>query len=349
MLPWQREAWPLYARQLAAGRHPAWLLHGPRGLGKWQLALAVAQARLCLSPNADATACGHCEACQPMRGFNQPDLQCLVPAALRPGLGLPPTLSEQRDDKKAKSEEILVEDMREVVAGFGLTQHGTRGRVCIVYPAEAMNPTTANTLLKTLEEPPAGALFLLVSHDVSALLPTVRSRCLALAAPQAPPQQALQWLESQGLDAAKASRLLSASGGRPLLARALAEQGDTLWQLVHAAAQGQWQRLRGMDWKQQPVQPAIELLQRWLLDVARVKAGAAPRGLPELAAATRAAAARLDWPRLRALEQAFKRTARHADHPVNAGLLMDALLIECEQLTAPHAAPVPAAASQPPR
>lgn len=333
MLPWHAHAWPSFAAQLRAKRHHAWLLYGPQGIGKWQLALAIAQARLCLSPRDDASACGHCASCVQVHSFSHPDLLFAVPAALRPERGLPAPLSEQKDDKKAKSLEILVDDMRDMVQTFGLTTHGAHGRVAVVYPAEAMNATTANTLLKTLEEPPAGTLFVLVAHDRAALLPTVRSRCLAMPAPQASADEALAWLSAQGVDGPRAARALAACGGRPLAALGMAQQGEALWQVVQMAAHGRWAQLRSIDWKQLAPAAALQMLQRWVHDVAVVKAQGAPRHFPEFAAQCRAAAAQAPWARIRHIERVLASALRHADHPVNAGLLMESVLIECEDFT----------------
>jgi DNA polymerase-3 subunit delta' len=81
--------------------------------------------------------------------------------------------------------QILIEQVRALVADLALTAHGSGYKVAMFTPAEAMNPNAANALLKTLEEPPARTLLLLVTSQPSRLLPTLRSRCsrLRLAGP----------------------------------------------------------------------------------------------------------------------------------------------------------------------
>jgi DNA polymerase-3 subunit delta' len=92
-----------------------------------------------------------------------------------------------------------------------------------VHPAEDMNENAANALLKGLEEPPAGAVFILVSHRPAQLLPTVRSRCVALPVPLPPPAAALEWLVQQKVK--EPERWLGYAGGAPLRAVEHAARG----------------------------------------------------------------------------------------------------------------------------
>jgi DNA polymerase-3 subunit delta' len=97
-----------------------------------------------------------------------------------------------------------------------------------------MNASAANALLKGLEEPPAAAMFLLVSHRPARLLPTVRSRCVSLAVPLPPPDAALAWLRAEGLK--DAERWLAYAGGAPLRALAFAAQAENLDRLMRGIA-----------------------------------------------------------------------------------------------------------------
>jgi DNA polymerase-3 subunit delta' len=85
-----------------------------------------------------------------------------------------------------------------------------------------MNANAANALLKGLEEPPAGAMFILVSHRPARLLPTVRSRCVAVPVPVPPAEVALRWLAAEGV--AYPDRWLAFAGGAPLQAIDYAEE-----------------------------------------------------------------------------------------------------------------------------
>ena len=96
----------------------------------------------------------------------------------------------------------------------------------MLYPAEALNVAASNALLKTLEEPPSGVVFLLVSARIDRLLPTIISRCRQWPMAVPAPDAAAAWLAAQGIDQAPA--LLAEAGGAPLAALALASDENRL-------------------------------------------------------------------------------------------------------------------------
>src|SRR5688572_19652804 len=171
MHPWNE---PLFqALKGRSERFPhALLIHGARGTGKLALAEAVAQFLLCEDPARRP--CGRCEGCRWYAAGSHPDFRRLQPEAL----AKEPLEPEEGADAPAKrgkpSTEIKVEQVRDLAGFLNLRSHRGRLRVALVHPAEAMNPNASNALLKGLEEPPPGAVFLLVSHQPSQLLPTIR-------------------------------------------------------------------------------------------------------------------------------------------------------------------------------
>jgi len=139
---------------LTAGRLPhALLFHGPVGVGKGTAARRLAAALLCT--DAHRRPCGTCAACGRIAHGNAFDLMTLVPDGAQ----------------------IKVEQVR---ALKDLVHSGVRPGVALVDPADAMNASTANTLLKTLEEPPPGWTLVLVTARPEAVLATIRSRCQAV-------------------------------------------------------------------------------------------------------------------------------------------------------------------------
>lgn len=119
---------------------------------------------------------------------------------------------------------IAIEQIRELIDFLQLTAHGGGRKVALVYPVEALTQAAANSLLKTLEEPPGPSHLVLVGHVPGRLPATIRSRCqqLRLSSPSAAVASA--WLARQpGGDAAQA--LLGFAGGAPLLALELARDG----------------------------------------------------------------------------------------------------------------------------
>ncbi len=203
VLPWQVDLW----RQLAgrAQHAHAYLLHGPAGIGKRLLAEQLMALLLCQRP-VEARACGECKACQLLAAQTHPDHYVLEPEEV---------------DKA-----IRVDQVRDLV-GF-VTQTAQLGgrKVILLEPAEAMNLNAANALLKSLEEPSGDTVLLLISHQPSRLLPTIKSRCVQQACPLPGRQQSLDWLAARlpELGPELREQLLTLAAGSPLTALKLHEQ-----------------------------------------------------------------------------------------------------------------------------
>ena len=184
---------------LLAQRGHAWLLHGPSGLGQFELADALVRAWLCDQPTPQG-ACGQCASCHGIDVHTHPDLAALMPETdmLARDWPLPEKAQSDIDDKKRKpSKEIRVDAMREAIEFAQRTSARGRGKAVLVYPAERMNAITANALLKTLEEPAGDMRFVLATDAAHLLLPTIRSRCLAHTMAWPDEAEALAWLATQ--------------------------------------------------------------------------------------------------------------------------------------------------------
>ena len=228
MHPWNE---PLFeALKERAERFPhALLIHGARGYGKLALAERVAQFLLC--EDLARRPCGRCEGCRWLAAGSHPDFRRVEPEALAREPTLEPEEGADAAAKRAKpSLQIKIEQVRGLDDFLNLRSHRGRLRVALVHPAEDLNPTAANALLKGLEEPPPGAVFLLVSHRPSQLLPTTRSRCVALAVPIPPRAAALRWLAEQGVE--RSERWLAYAGGAPLQALEYAAKAEILERLL---------------------------------------------------------------------------------------------------------------------
>jgi len=206
----------------------ALLVYGPRGVGKLALAERVAQLLLC---EGKPKPCGTCDGCRWFLGGNHPDFRRIEPEALAK---LPVTDPEENEVKKSKqpSIQIKIEQVRELADFLYVRSHRGAMRVALVHPAEDMNENASNALLKGLEEPPAGAMFILVSHRPAQLLPTIRSRCVAVPVPIPPRDAALKWLSAQGIK--DAERWLAYAGGAPLRALDYAAEAEPLSRLLKA-------------------------------------------------------------------------------------------------------------------
>ncbi len=330
---------------LLAQRGHAWLLSGPSGLGQFELALALARAWLCEQATPQG-ACGHCGSCHAVAVHTHADLCMLMPETLSLELGWP--LDEKTQDdldskKRTPTKEIKVDAAREAVSFTQFTRSRGSTKVVLVFPAERMNNITANTLLKTLEEPPGAVKFILATEAAHQLLPTIRSRCLGHTMVWPDFELALGWLANETArqddsdgdgKARKAARrpepadlhtLLVAAGGRPADALAWAQgvapaEAARHWQaLPKAMARGDVRALA--NWA--PAQ-AVDALQKLCHDVLAVKMGAAPRFFDARdigpATGTGGLYALASW------SKELAATARTVEHPYNPGLMLEALV-----------------------
>jgi DNA polymerase III subunit delta' len=350
-LPWLEAT----LRDTLQTRHAhALLLYGPRGVGQFELALTLAQAWLCEAPMPSSVAaaetnraprpCGQCASCRLVQARSHPDLLVLLPEALREPLGW--NLSDADDaaaEKAAKakpSKEVKVEAVRAAVAFAQITSARGRCKVVVVYPAERMNEVAANALLKTLEEPPGVARFVLACAEPDALLATIRSRCQAVPMRLPPTDVAVRWLAQRGV--VEPAVLLAAAGGQPQEALEWVDQGvdAALWTRLPALVQ----RGEAAPFAAWPLPRVVDALQKLCHDAACVAAGAAPRYFPVAAVSPGADVLALtEW------SGELRRAARHAEHPWNAALMIEALVQRGQRaLAAPPRAPAggPSAAPQ---
>ena len=319
LLPWLEA--PLRQALQAGREHPLLLVHGPEGVGQFEFALALARAWLC-EGTRDGHACGACASCHLVDAHSHPDLLVLLPEALQEPLGWAQDTADAGEVRGAKGErkpskEIRVEAARQAIDFTQLSCARGQAKVVLMYPAERMNAVAANTLLKTFEEPPGRARFVIACGDPQALPATVRSRCRALRLALPTPAEAERWLSGQGVE--QPATLLAAAGGQPLLARALAGEGltgETWGRLPQRVAQGDASALAG--WA---VPRAVDALLKLCHDALAVGVGAAPRYFSAVPRARDAAA-------LRSWQRALVDAARHAEHPVNAGLLVESLVVQ---------------------
>ncbi len=206
MYPWQERTWRQLHGAARAGRLPhALLLTGPQGSGKGSFALAFASALLCLTPAADGSACGRCRNCDWLAAGTHPNLIQISP----------------EEDASA----IKIDQIRSLIERVALTAAGDAAmRVVVVRPAEAMNRNAANSLLKTLEEPPLRTLLMLVSHAPATLPATIRSRCQRIDFGGDRTMKA-DWLQTQLQARVAAECALGLANGGPLLALEMDQAG----------------------------------------------------------------------------------------------------------------------------
>lgn len=334
VFPWLEPAWEALRQRRHALPH-ALLICGPSGLGKTRLARTFAQALLCERPAPGGFPCGTCPACGWFDLGNHPDFRVVEPEALSA-----PAVAEGEPAAKsgaAPSRQIKVDQIRELQGFLAVGTHRGRVRIILVRPAEAMNAATANALLKSLEEPPPGTLFLLVSSAPDRLLPTVRSRCQRIAVAAAAPEAALPWLVEQGLRDPE-SRLRFA--GRAPLA-AVEEDGEPAAAreaLLAALARPGADALELADACQSAAPDAVVgWLQKWTYDLVAARTGGAIRYNVRQESAVRAIARGLPRAALLRFERSLSAARAVALHPLNARLFVEEICLRYAQLReSPH-------------
>lgn len=223
LYPWQLSLWKqLYSNNIAADHFPhALLFSGVAGIGKKQLAFHLARGLLCQSPQENPQT-GQIEPCQ-QHDSGKTCRSCrLFSAGTHPDLYHVTTPV----DKKV----IPVDDIRTLIQWSVLSSQLGGKKIIIIEPAEAMNPNASNSLLKTLEEPVADTIIILLTNKKQALLPTIRSRCRTIDIALPDKQSVLPWLSNEGLSEKNVTDpelMLSLTSGAPLLAFELS-QGSQL-------------------------------------------------------------------------------------------------------------------------
>ena len=318
-LPWYEGPWGRLQQIRRERRLPhALLLAGPSGLGKVRMAIGFAQGLLCDTPLDDGRPCGRCKGCRVFSGGAHPDFIRIQP------------------DEESKSQEITVDAIRELVSQNAFTPQFGGYKVVLITPADRMNRSAANSLLKTLEEPVPNTVIILVTSEPHRLLPTIRSRCQQMVFDVPPEEMSLAWLANR-VEKADARLLLRLAGNTPLAALAL-DNAELLEQRRNA-----FEVFAGvLGGRRDPVASASALadldlgrLLRWMAgwvgDLLRLHQGGTAARLtnPDHYQDLQPLAEQLDCTVLHRLLERIYEAQRLQRTTVNPQLALEALLISC--------------------
>ncbi len=202
-LPWVAPIWQRLTKQVNEQRlGHALLLLGQEGIGKRVLLREFSQQLLCLQ-SSDQGPCGGCASCRLYDAGSHPDLLMVEPEEV--------------------GKQIKIEQIRKVTGFVNTTPQRSKNKVVLLGPAEAMNISSSNALLKSLEEPSGHVTLLLYTHQPSSLLATIKSRCQQYTVNPPNWNEGLNWLQQNSQEASLESVLRLAKGA-PLKALSLIEQ-----------------------------------------------------------------------------------------------------------------------------
>ncbi len=325
--PWQQEAW----RAIVADRqrmHHALLLKGQIGVGKLNFANNFAKALLCNNPAIDHQACHACPSCGWFEHYNHPDFRQITPEQ-----------DTEKDEetilkgKGGKKSQISVVQIRALSDFLSLSSHQKSGlRIVLIHPAEALNQSSANALLKMLEEPPADVIFILVSHQPHKLLPTILSRCQQIDMPVPSQAEAASWMASVGIE--NAADKLKYAGGSPLLAVTQVVEDAHIATLTRELLSGRQLNvfnatstlmLMGME-------NAINSLQKWTYDLMLSARINKVRYHAQYADELNKLSKLLSLDQYFSFQKILIQAKKSATHPLNQELQLEALLINYRQI-----------------
>lgn len=260
--PWLREPWQQWARRAQMQTLPhALLLAGPAGSGKTLFAETLAAALLCQQPRPDGFACGGCTGCRMFAAGTHADFLAVVP--------------------EEEGRAIKIDQVRAHNRFMSLTPQYGGYRLSCINPADRMTIEAANSLLKTLEEPAARTVLLLVSSRPATLQATVRSRCQRVDFRPPVRELVLPWLRAQLPTVTDHALLLELADGVPFAAlqlaagEGLARRAAWFEDLAALAADKANPLAVAEAWTNRDAAEALDWLCAWLMDMIRLKASAA--------------------------------------------------------------------------
>jgi len=344
------------------------LLHGQSGIGKFAFGLELAKSLLCERTDRSSRPCNKCEACHWFNTGNHPDFIALVPETHRKLLPHADYESDEspkkskavRDDsdgeasEKKEKKNISIEETRSAIESLSIGSHRGGNRVILIYPLEMLRSDSANTLLKSLEEPPENTIFILLADRLDRVLPTIRSRCRLLAAPRPEREQGLAWLRSElpkikglKINDADVETIYDEQGGAPysvlesLIARNNQDEKDVLTISIQASryllqSMTQGVRINWLDTAEKTHKAQygylLAAMQRWTSDLQAVAQGGNPRYYPKHLSTLKGLSQTAKTTKLHQFWKSLVQARRHENHPLANRVQLEALLSQYQQV-----------------
>lgn len=322
--PWQEALWHQFTRD-TDHLHHAMLIHGRSGIGKLNFGKALSKRLLCRDGSGEK-ACGCCPSCVWFEEQTNPDFKLVSPEE-----------GEQEDNtvkKAGKRTQISIEQIRQLTQWMSLTNHEASGkRIALIYPAETLNQASANALLKLLEEPPQNSYFILITHQIKRLLPTVVSRCQTISMTMPSQSISIDWLKSQGVH--QAEEWLAYYGGAPINVLAQTLSGETahtsivkqlsLGAKIDIFTAASTMIVHGADY-------AFSAVQKWVYDLELVMFGLPIYYHIRFSNALQSLAKSVNLQRLLDLQRLIFQMKQTSNHPLNQEMQLEQILLQYQHI-----------------
>ena len=246
--------------------------------GELQLARNYAKGLLCQNLDSDFLPCNKCSSCLLFESGNHPDFFLISPDSLLEELRNTHKFVIEAPDsgigsEKHLSQVIRIEQIRKLIQDIQIGSHQNGKRVAIIYPTENLQNASANTLLKTLEEPPSNVQFILITNRLDEILPTIRSRCEIFAIAKPNIEVSIEWLEKHALKKVttpECEELLFQNSLSPIKVKEILDSGENLslpfdFNQLHSASSGVQEILKRLP--KQDISIFMIAFQKWCSDI----------------------------------------------------------------------------------
>jgi len=317
------------------------LIYGEKDIGKLNFALYLANYLICEN-KTNHQPCLQCQACRWYSMANHPDFFSILPEDLNhllPFAVNPETLVSSSAEDKKQSKYIRIDQVRDILSVNELSSYRGGMRVILIYPVETMRLEAANCLLKSLEEPAENVFYILVTHRLESILPTIRSRCRLLALPKPSKELSIPWLSEQdelvNKSKAELEALFLEMGRSPLkVLNAMAGKSFNSAQMLHElSSSNAMDHSKLVDLLSQvELSDLLTCLQKWCIDLYMVYSGVLPRYFPDKELILKNKVKNLDVIGLNRFLKLLIQELKLTSHPLFPKVQLESLLSKYSQL-----------------
>ncbi len=338
LYPWFED---FYQEFVINGVPNSLLIYGEKDIGKLNFALYLANYLICEN-KTNHKPCLKCQACRWYSMANHPDFFSILPEDsyhLLPFAVNPDAVVSTSSEDKKQSKYIRIDQVRDILSVNELSSYRGGMRVILIYPVESMRVEAANCLLKSLEEPAENVFYILVTHRLESILPTIRSRCRLLALPKPSQELSIPWLSEQAQLSNKSQSEIEAlflEMGRSPLKVLNAIDGNSFnstLMLNELCSSSSLDHTKFIDLlSHAELSDLLTCLQKWCIDLYMVYSGVSPRYFPDKKLILKDKVNKLDILELNRFLKLLIQELKLTTHPLFPKVQLEAVLSKYAQL-----------------